>query len=206
MRHFAGPRHRRTLRPDCLHQDDAGTRHPIRPPVCSGFAPRHGTWGLHLAVIPRHRLSSLRMRRLSGYQAIAKCGRIAAQSSSQASLERAGRVLRLYRVMDHHTVAAISITGICMDGLGSLYLAYDLLGGTVLEVADAGGNVLDCVRRGLRPGTRSVFRFGCGDYTGVTTSIELNRTARGLDRYPCPGKQCLRRCVAWHLARDCTAC
>jgi hypothetical protein len=31
--------------------------------------------------------------------------------------------------MDHHTVAAISISGTCLDVLGSLYLAYDLLGG-----------------------------------------------------------------------------
>ena len=31
--------------------------------------------------------------------------------------------------MDHHSVAAISITGSCLDVLGSLYLAYDLLGG-----------------------------------------------------------------------------
>ena len=31
--------------------------------------------------------------------------------------------------MDHHTVAAISITGTCLDVIGSLYLAYDLLGG-----------------------------------------------------------------------------
>src|SRR6266571_3971042 len=31
--------------------------------------------------------------------------------------------------MDHHTVAAVSITGTCFDVLGSLYLAYDLLGG-----------------------------------------------------------------------------
>ena len=31
--------------------------------------------------------------------------------------------------MDHHTVAAISITGTSLDVLGSLYLAYDLLGG-----------------------------------------------------------------------------
>ena len=29
--------------------------------------------------------------------------------------------------MDHHTVAAVSITGTCLDVLGSLYLAYDLL-------------------------------------------------------------------------------
>src|ERR1041385_7777580 len=31
--------------------------------------------------------------------------------------------------MDHHTVAAISISGTCLDVLVSLYLAYDLLGG-----------------------------------------------------------------------------
>src|SRR5713101_1631211 len=31
--------------------------------------------------------------------------------------------------MEHHSVAAVSITGICLDVLGSLYLAYDLLGG-----------------------------------------------------------------------------
>ena len=31
--------------------------------------------------------------------------------------------------MDHHTVAAVSITGTCLDVIGSLYRAYDLLGG-----------------------------------------------------------------------------
>lgn len=31
--------------------------------------------------------------------------------------------------MDHHTLAAVSITRTCLDVLGSLYLAYDLLGG-----------------------------------------------------------------------------
>ncbi len=31
--------------------------------------------------------------------------------------------------MDHHAVAAVSIAGTCLDVLGSLYLAYDLLGG-----------------------------------------------------------------------------
>lgn len=31
--------------------------------------------------------------------------------------------------MDHHTVASISIAGSCLDVLGTLYLAYDLLGG-----------------------------------------------------------------------------
>ena len=31
--------------------------------------------------------------------------------------------------MDHHTVASVAIAGSCLDVLGSLYLAYDLLGG-----------------------------------------------------------------------------
>jgi hypothetical protein len=31
--------------------------------------------------------------------------------------------------VDHHTVAIINITAICLDVLGTLYLAYDLLGG-----------------------------------------------------------------------------
>ena len=31
--------------------------------------------------------------------------------------------------MDHHLVAKVSAGGICLDVLGGLYLAYDLLGG-----------------------------------------------------------------------------
>jgi hypothetical protein len=31
--------------------------------------------------------------------------------------------------MGHHTLADVGITGTCFNGLGSLYLAYDLLGG-----------------------------------------------------------------------------
>jgi hypothetical protein len=31
--------------------------------------------------------------------------------------------------MDHHTLAAVSIVGTSLDVLGSLYLAFDLLGG-----------------------------------------------------------------------------
>jgi hypothetical protein len=31
--------------------------------------------------------------------------------------------------MDHYAIAAVSLTGICLDVLGGLYLAYDLLGG-----------------------------------------------------------------------------
>src|SRR5690348_8810770 len=31
--------------------------------------------------------------------------------------------------MDHHAIAMVSVTGVCLDVLGGLYLAYDLLGG-----------------------------------------------------------------------------
>ena len=42
---------------------------------------------------------------------------------------RAQQSVSLMAPMDHHTVAAVSITGTFLDVLGSLYLAYDLLGG-----------------------------------------------------------------------------
>ena len=43
--------------------------------------------------------------------------------------------------MDHHVVAAISISGISLDVLGGLYLAYDLLGGQHGSVARAAGYI-----------------------------------------------------------------
>src|SRR5271170_6202022 len=78
--------------------------------------------------------------------------------------------------MDHHTVAAISIAGSCLDVVGSLYLAYDLLGGQ---------------HGPLRLLTRIVtysivFGVGSGIAIGVTMAIELNRVARGLDHYSLP--------------------
>src|SRR5271156_1887424 len=90
--------------------------------------------------------------------------------------------------MDHHTVAAISIAGSCLDVVGSLYLAYDLLGGqhgplrlltrivTYSIVYGAGYGI------GLGP----FFGLASGIAIGITAAIELNRVARGLDHYSLP--------------------
>src|SRR6058998_639451 len=75
-------------------------------------------------------------------------------------------------LMDHHAVAAVSITGTCLDVLGSLYLAYDLLGGQ---------------HGPLRLLTRAVtYSIVFGIAYGITVAIELNRAARGLDHYSFP--------------------
>jgi hypothetical protein len=87
--------------------------------------------------------------------------------------------------MDHHTLAAVSITGTCLDVLGSLYLAYDLLGGQHGPLRLLTRAVTYSVVFGLGYG------FGLGPFfgllsgvaTGVTIAIELNRAARGLDHY-----------------------
>ena len=90
--------------------------------------------------------------------------------------------------MEHHTVAAVSIAGICLDVLGSLYLAYDLLGGQHgplrLLTRAVTYSVVFGVGYGL--GLGLFFGLASGIATGITVSIELNRAARGLDHYSLP--------------------
>jgi len=90
--------------------------------------------------------------------------------------------------MDHHTVAAVSITGTCLDVLGSLYLAYDLLGGQHgplrLLTRAVTYSVVFGIGYGL--GLGLVFGIASGIATGITLSIEFNRAARGLDHYSLP--------------------
>jgi hypothetical protein len=90
--------------------------------------------------------------------------------------------------MDHHTVAAVSITGTCLDVLGSLYLAYDLLGGQHGPLRLLTRAVTYSVVFGLGYGLGLGLFFGLasGIATGITLSIELNRAARGLDHYSLP--------------------
>jgi hypothetical protein len=92
------------------------------------------------------------------------------------------------RSMDHHTVAAVSITGTCLDVLGSLYLAYDLLGGQHgplrLLTRAVTYSVVFGVGYGL--GLGLFFGIASGIATGITLSIEFNRAARGLDHYSLP--------------------
>jgi hypothetical protein len=87
--------------------------------------------------------------------------------------------------MDHHTVAAVSITGTCLDVLGSLYLAYDLLGGQHGPLRLLTRAVTYAVVFGIGYGLGLGLLFGvaAGITTGITLSIELNRAARGLDHY-----------------------
>jgi hypothetical protein len=87
--------------------------------------------------------------------------------------------------MDHHTLAAVSISGTCLDVLGSLYLAYDLLGGKHGPLRLLTRAVTYSIVFGLGYGLGLGLFFGlaAGIATGLTISIELNRAARGLEHY-----------------------
>jgi hypothetical protein len=90
--------------------------------------------------------------------------------------------------MDHHTVAAVSITGTCLDVLGSLYLAYDLLGGQHGPLRLLTRAVTYAVVFGIGYGLGLGLFFGLvtGIATGITLSIEFNRAARGLKHHSLP--------------------
>lgn len=87
--------------------------------------------------------------------------------------------------MNHHTLAAISITGTSLDVLGSLYLAYDLLGGKhgPLRVLTRAVTYSVVFGVGYAVGLGWFFGLTSGIATGITISVELNRAARGLNHY-----------------------
>ena len=86
--------------------------------------------------------------------------------------------------IDHHTVAAIAISGSCLDVLGSLYLAYDLLGGEHGPLRLLTRAVTYSILFGIGFGVSlgPFFGFFAGVTTGVTLSIEFNRVARGFHK------------------------
>jgi hypothetical protein len=90
--------------------------------------------------------------------------------------------------MDHHTVAAIAIAGSCLDVLGSLYLAYDLLGGPHGPLRLLTRMVTYSILFGLGYGLGLGLLFGVasGLASGVTIAIELNRTSTRQDHYSLP--------------------
>jgi hypothetical protein len=90
--------------------------------------------------------------------------------------------------MDHHTVASISIAGSCLDVLGSLYLAYDLLGGQHGPLRLLTRAVTYSILFGLGYGLGLGLLFGVasGLATGVTVAIELNRMSKRQDHYSLP--------------------
>ena len=87
--------------------------------------------------------------------------------------------------MDHHIVAAVSIAGSCLDVLGSLYLAYDLLGGQhgPLRVLTRAVTYSIVFGVGYGLGLGLVFGVAAGLATGITVAIELARAARKRDHY-----------------------
>jgi hypothetical protein len=88
--------------------------------------------------------------------------------------------------MDHHTVAAVSIAGSCLDVLGSLYLAYDLLGGQngPLRLLTRAVTYSIVIGIGYGLGLGLIFGAAAGAATGITLAIELARMARSQDHYP----------------------
>lgn len=90
--------------------------------------------------------------------------------------------------MDHHTLAAVSITGSCLDVLGSLYLAYDLLGGQhgPLRLLTRAVTYSIVFGIGYGIGLGLFFGLAAGIATGITISIELNRAARGREHHSLP--------------------
>src|SRR5436190_5047796 len=88
--------------------------------------------------------------------------------------------------MDHHTVAAVSLTGICLDVLGGLYLAYDLLGGQhgPLRLLTRAVTYSIVFGIGYGIGLGVFFGIASGVATGMTVAIEQHRTARTHDYYP----------------------
>ena len=87
--------------------------------------------------------------------------------------------------MDHHTLAAISVAGSCLDVIGSLYLAYDLLGGKhgPLRLLTRAVTYSVVFSAGYGLGLGLAFGVVSGTATGITLAIELNRAARGLDHH-----------------------
>src|SRR5579863_10014474 len=87
--------------------------------------------------------------------------------------------------MDHHTVAVVSITGSCLDVLGSLYLAYDLLGGQhgPLRLLTRAVTYSIVFGIGYGLGLGPFFGFVAGLALGVTLAIEMNRVSRGKPQY-----------------------
>ena len=88
-------------------------------------------------------------------------------------------------MVDHHTVAVVSITGTCLDVLGSLYLAYDLLGGQhgPLRLLTRAVTYSIVFGIGYGLGLGPFFGLASGIATGITLAIEFSRAARGLDHY-----------------------
>ena len=121
-------------------------------------------------------------------------------------MQRAVEFAGYNRGMDHHTVAAISIAGSCLDVLGSLYLAYDLLGGQhgPLRLLTRAVTYSILFGLGYGLGLGLIFGVASGLAIGVTFAMELNRMSKRQDHYSlAAGKHCSARFARPRSARRC---
>jgi hypothetical protein len=84
-------------------------------------------------------------------------------------------------MIDKHTLALISIIGSSLDVLGTLYLAYDLLGGEhgPLRTLTRGVTYGVLFGTGFGLGLGSVFGLTSGVALGLTLAWEFSRASRG---------------------------
>jgi hypothetical protein len=87
--------------------------------------------------------------------------------------------------MSHHFLAIVSLTGISLDVLGGLYLAYDLLGGQHGPLRLLSRIVTYSIMFSAFYALGLGIRFGlsAGLATGITIAFELNRVAIGKPHY-----------------------
>lgn len=87
--------------------------------------------------------------------------------------------------MEHHLLAEVCIAGSCLDVLGSIYLAYDLLGGQHGPLRMLTRAVTYSIVFGLGYGFGLGLFFGIssGIATGFTLTMELGRASRGKHHY-----------------------
>jgi len=83
--------------------------------------------------------------------------------------------------MDRHTLAIVSIVGSCLDLLGALYLAYDLLGGEhgPLRAVSRGVTYGSLFAIGYGLALGPVFGIACGLTHGITLAWEYSAASRG---------------------------
>lgn len=88
--------------------------------------------------------------------------------------------------MDQRTIAVVSLSGIALDVLGGLYLAYDLLGGQhgPLRLLTRAVTYSIVFGIGYGVGLGLFFGIAAGAATGITVAIELHRTSKKGDHYP----------------------
>lgn len=108
--------------------------------------------------------------------------------------------------MDHHTLAAVSITRTFLDVLGSLYLAYDLLGGQhgPLRLLTRAVTYSIVSESATGFGLGLFFGLASGVATGITTRLNSIEQLGVRTIIPCLGRHCSAPSAGLRSALDCS--